>query len=130
MSNNKQDKSVIFWYGMVNNGSNVTPVVTIASRINREDNTVNRGIAICSADENPSREIGRRIAMKRLLLAEHRKMNCSPINWAVDGKVAKSGYGVGIVKNCIDIPQWTCKAQYHSSLLHIEDKVFNNPNKK
>lgn len=124
-TNNRRDKSVIFWYGMIDNGSNKIPVVTIASRINREDNTVNRGIAICSAEENPSREVGRRLAMKRLRLAELRQMNCSPINWAVDGKVAKSGYGFGIVKSCIDVPQWDCKAQFHMPLLKIEDRVFN-----
>ena len=117
----KVDRSIIFWYGMASNGKNMYPAVTIATRINA-DGTVNRGIAVLSANDNPSKKAGRILALKRLEVAETRQMNCMPINWNTK-KFEKVGY-----KHVNDVPHWGYKAQYHVPIHDHEDRVFNNPN--
>lgn len=122
----KVDKSIMFWYGMANNGKNEFPAVTIASRFNPEDNTVSRGIAVLSPNDNPSREAGRRIALKRLALAEFRQKNCLPINWEAS-KIVNTSYSQIIDKS---VPRWEFKCQFHVPMEKIENRVFLNPNKK
>lgn len=120
----KVDKSIMFWYGMANNGKNEFPAVTVAARLN-SDGTVSRGIAILSPNDNPSRKEGRRLALKRLALAEYRKQDCLPINWTSDNMVA-SGYANIIDK---EIPKWEFKCQWHVPMEKVERRVFLNPNK-
>lgn len=114
---------VMFWYGMVNNGKNMIPVVTVASRYNEEDGTVSRGVAICSKWDNPSRACGRELALKRLAIAEHREISSLPIRW--DSKANKDS---GASET--EFTHWTMKSQYHVPIEEREKKVFLGPRSK
>lgn len=120
---NVTSEGVMFWYGMVNNGKNMVPVVTVASRYNPEDGTVSRGIAICSKEDNPIREEGRKLALKRLAIAEHRQIDSMPVYWNGDAVKASGA-------NTTEFTHWKMKSQYHAPIEEREKKVFLGPKSK
>jgi hypothetical protein len=107
----------MFYYGMVKVDDHLVPVVTVASRYNPEDGTVNRGIAICSGYDNPSKKEGRKIALKRLAIAEARELDCQEINWSSDN-IIHSGAAHS------EFTDWKYKVQYHQELINLEKRVF------
>lgn len=107
----------MFYYGMVKVNDQTIPVVTVASRYNPEDGTVNRGIAICSAGDNPSKKEGRKIALKRLAIAEARELNCQEINWSTDNILSSGAAHT-------EFSDWKCKVQYHANMIDLEKRVF------
>lgn len=120
---NITSEGVMFWYGMVNNGKNMVPVVTVASRYNPEDGTVSRGVAICSKEDNPVREEGRKLALKRLAIAEHRQIDSMPVYWNGDAVKASGA-------NETEFTHWKMKSQYHAPIEEREKKVFLGPKSK
>lgn len=118
-----EENKVMFWYGMVSNGKNMVPVVTVASRYNDDDGTVSRGVAICSIHDNPSRKAGRELALKRLDIAEYRKLSSLPIKWDSDPIVAS---GAAFT----EFSTWTMKSQYHVPIAKHEERVFLGPKSK
>lgn len=92
------------------------PVVTVVVRLN-EDGTVNRGISVCSVDECPSKQIGKTLAMKRLVATEKAKMNIQPINSGFSRVRSGEDYPE-------DFPQFNFKGEYHAEINQIERELF------
>lgn len=107
----------VYYYGMVKINGNMMPIVTVASKYNPEDGTVNRGIAICSNGDNPSKAEGRKLAFKRLMIADARQINCLPINWS-SNNILNSGAAHSEFTN------WKNKVQYHVEMIDLEKRVF------
>lgn len=111
----------MFYYGKIEDCDQTIPVVTVAATYNPEDGTVNRGIAICSGDDCPSKAFGRNLALKRLLIAQNRKESCLPINWESEN-IWSSG------ARFTEFTHWKYKVQYHVEPEPIELKVFKKEN--
>lgn len=112
----------MFYYGMVKVNDTMMPVVTVASTYNEEDGTVNRGIAICSGYDNPSKATGRKIALRRLAIAEARELSCQEINWTSEN-ILYSGAGH------TEFTGWKHKVQYHVEPIDLEKRVFSKKDK-
>lgn len=70
------EKGVLFYYLRKENPKDKTakrgiPYGVVAIRMN-EDNTVNRGMAVCSSRDTFDKEYGRKLAFSRLRAAEYR----------------------------------------------------------
>lgn len=107
----------MFYYGMVKSNDTMVPVVTVASIYNEDDGTVNRGIAICSGFDNPSKAVGRKIALRRLAIANARKIDCQEINWSSEN-ILQSGAAHS------EFTDWKYKVQYHAEPIELEKRVF------
>jgi hypothetical protein len=117
MSSESKVGKPMFYYGNVEYCDQLIPIVTVASTWNPEDGTVNRGVAICSVHDCPSKAEGRKLALKRLRIAHNRKQSCLPINWNTEN-IIMSGAGETEFRN------WEFKVQYHVQPEPIELRVF------